>query len=292
MIGDFEGPVERQTEAALEVENAPPSEVLRRRPAIEDQIVIGLRAVGVRGHPGHGPGHVGSLREPAELRRTGIEIPQKNDVVFVRPGRFHGGEHVDEGINFLWHLVRVGVDVDHPEGERLRVRDDPRAETDMHGGPMELVGGIGDDADRSRIDLDPIHVVKEAVLLLAHRPPLAGADDPVVPAAVGVHRVDEAGDHPVRLRPHLLDGNDVELADDAGEDLHDVRLGDLRFAEHLDVERGDENCIPRPRGGEHRRSGGSSDRGRGDSGSGRGDRVGGLGRRRREAGEDRRGGLG
>ena len=128
-------------------------------------------------------------------------------------------------------------------------------------------------------------------MLLAHRPPLAGADDPVVPAAVGVHRVDEAGDHPVGLRPHFLDGNDVELADDTSEDLHNVRLGDLRFAEHLDVERGDENRIPRPRGGEHRWPGGASD-GRGDSGSGRGDRVGSMGRRRCKAGEDRRGGQG
>src|SRR5262249_21721253 len=67
----------------------------------------------------------------------------------------------------------------------------------------------------------------------------ARADDVGVVAAGRVDLLDEARNDVVGDRADFLDGDNVEIADGVGEDLHDFGLIELFAAEDLDIKAGD-----------------------------------------------------
>jgi hypothetical protein len=249
MIGDEEGLFHGEVELAHQIEDAGAAGELGRGAAIEDDVVVEMRAVSVRREAGNGTDQKGDLAQAVEMEIVGVEIAQQNDVVFIAAVVANGADDVGEGVKFARHGVGLGVDVDQREGERFGGRRTTGAEGRDHRFALEAVARIVHGINAFGIDLDTGPIVDERVLLFADRTAESRTYDKVVVGPFGVDHLDEARQDILSLGANFLDGHDVEPTDDLGQNVHDLRMVELLLAEDLNVERSDTERIALTSGG-------------------------------------------
>ena len=208
----------------------------------------------LRGHARDGPVNVRNLAQAAQVVVVDVQIAQQNHVVLAAPIVAHRAKHVGQRVELLGRFVGIGVNVDQRKREGLVGRRTAHAKPAHQRLAMQQVVGIGHRVQRVAIDLDAGRVEDERVLLLALGAPQPRADHVIVVPAGGVDRVDELRQD-VLLRANLLNGDDVEVANDLGQQAAHARVRQLLLAEHLNVERSDANRAALPLDARQREAG-------------------------------------
>jgi len=146
-------------------------------------------------------------------------------------------------------FIRIGVDIDQRERERL-VGDGPRTRNQpTSGSRCNRSSGSATvySCERSTSMVPGRKRTRTALCCWSCQP---GPDHVIVLPSVGVDQFDKVRQQVVIGRANLLDRDQVEIADDPGQDVHHLGLARLGFAKDLDIESGHaDRAVERAGGG-------------------------------------------
>ena len=205
---------------------------LQGRAAIEEDVVDLAIAAGRGGDAGDGAGDAGDLLERAEIGVVGPEGAEEENVVFLAAGEAtafiaDGADQLDQGRQLLVEPVGGRVHVDQREGEGFVGGRAAGAEPGGQRRMTELAGTRIDGEDRGAVDVDAVGVEEESGEIVDGIAADLRRDDKVVVPPGGVDQLDQLDQERLVAGFDVLEGHEVEAADDLHQAAGDLCLASL-----------------------------------------------------------------